>query len=259
MVARALPAIQRLARRRPAKLAFLLLSLGLSFGFVAVVAAVAHASWFRLPAGVAARDYVSLGRETADGAFQLVSLADARSIAERAPELAWFYEKGLPGWGSSPTIRVPDGTTREALVIGVPDDYFAILGVPPQLGRLAAPAAGQPAIVLSHALWRNAYAANPDVAGELLHIVDGASLPIAGVAPAGFAGIVSSTAEVAWLLNPRFDAMPAPTDGIRHRPGSIPTSAQREFVRRLQGAGRRRGFDRETPGADCRLPLRCGT
>ena len=39
------------ARRRPAKLAYLLLSPGLSFGFVAVRAAVAHASWFRLPAG----------------------------------------------------------------------------------------------------------------------------------------------------------------------------------------------------------------
>ena len=62
MAMHALPAIGRMAHRRPAKLAYLLLSLGLSFGFVAVVAAVAHASWFRLPAGVADRDYVSLGR-----------------------------------------------------------------------------------------------------------------------------------------------------------------------------------------------------
>ena len=87
MVTQALPAIGRMARRRPAKLAYLLLSLGLSFGFVAVVAAVAHASWFRLPAGVADRDYVSLGRETADGAFHQVSFVDARNIAERVPEL----------------------------------------------------------------------------------------------------------------------------------------------------------------------------
>ena len=191
-------AIGRMASRRPGKLVYLLLSLGLSFGFVAVVAAVAHASWFRLPAGVADRDYVSLGRETADGVFERVSLADARNIAERVPELAWFYQKGLP----VSSIRLPDGTTREANVFGVPGDFFAILGMQAHIGRLqgAADAAeGAPVAILSHALWRSAYAANVDVAGQLLHIADGASVPIAGVAPLGFTGVVPSQTEVAWL------------------------------------------------------------
>ena len=198
-------AIGRMASRRPAKLAYLLLSLGLSFGFVAVVAAVAYASWFRLPAGVADRDYVSLGRETADGGFLQVALADARNLAERVPELAWFYEKRLLTPTGSPSIRLPDGATREAVVVGVPGDFFAILGVQAHVGRLQAAAEGQPVAVLSHALWRNAYAANADIAGELLHIVDGASIAIAGVAPPDFTGIAPSPAGEAWLLNPRFD------------------------------------------------------
>ena len=198
-----------MARRRPAKLAYLLLSLGLSFGFVAVVAAVAHASWFRLPAGVADRDYVSLGRESADGAFHHVSLADARNIAERVPELAWFYRKRLPDWGSNLlSIRLPDGTTREANAFGVPGDFFTILGMQAHVGRLQGTAEGVPVAILGHALWRDAYAANANVAGELLHIVDGASVPIAGVAPPGFAGIVPSQTAAAWLLNPRFDMLP---------------------------------------------------
>ena len=234
MVAKILPAIQRLVRRRPAKLAYLLLSLGLSFGFVAVVAAVAHASWFRLPAGVADADYVSLGRETADGGFHDVALADARNIAERVPEIAWFYEKRLPGTGNALSIRLPDGATRQAQMFGVPEDFFAILGVPAQVGRLAAPAEGQPAAVLSHALWRDAYAANADIAGELLHIVDGASVPIAGVAPPEFAGIVPSLQAVAWLLNSRFDMMPP------SRFATSPGMAQEMFERtpnvRLFGA-----------------------
>ena len=196
-----------IARRRPARLAYLLLSLGLSFGFVAVVAAVAHASWFRLPAGVADLDYVSLGRETADGAFEQVSLADARNIAERVPELAWLYRKRLPDIGGAPSIRLPDGAEREAWLFGVPGDFFALLGVPAHIGRLQA-AEGQPVVVLGHALWRDAYAADADIAGQFLHIVDGASVPIAGVAAPEFAGIVPTPPNVAWLLNPRFDMLP---------------------------------------------------
>ena len=198
-----------IARRRPAKLAYLLLSLGLSFGFVAVVAAVAHASWFRLPVGVADRDYVSLGRESVDGTFHDVSLADARNIAERVPELDWFYHKALPDTGSRPpAIRLPDGTPGATWMFGVPGEFFSILGVPAHVGRLDAPAEGQPGAVLSHALWRESFCADADIAGGLLHIEDGASVPIAGVAAPEFVGIVPSPPEVAWLLNPRADMMP---------------------------------------------------
>ena len=196
-----------IVRRRPAKLAYLLLSLGLSFGFVAVVAAVAHASWFRLPAGVADRDYVSVGRESVDGRFHDVSLADARNIAERVPELAWLYRKRLPDTGDRPSIRLPDGTPRATSLFGVPGEFFEILGVQAHVGQLDAPSEGQSVAVLSHALWRDVFGADADIAGELLHVVDGASVPIAGVAPPGFVGIVPSPPD-AWLLNPRVDLMP---------------------------------------------------
>ena len=193
--------------RRPAKLAYLLISLGLSFGFVAVVAAVAHASWFRLPAGVVDRDYVSLGRETADGGFHDVSLADARNIAERVPELAWLYHTRLSSSGGVPSIRLPDGTTRETWLFGVPGEFFDILGVQAHVGRLGAPAEGQPVAILSHALWRDVYDADENIAGELLHIVNGASVPIAGVASPEFVGILPMPPDAAWVLNPRFDLL----------------------------------------------------
>ena len=245
MISQVLPALGRMARWRPVKLAYLLLSLGLSFGFVAVVAAVAHASWFRLPAGVADREYVSLGRQTADGAFQDVSLVDVQNIAERLPELDWFYRKRLPGWSDSASVRLPDGTTREAQVFGVPGDFFAILGLQPHVGRLAAPAEGQPAAILSHALWRNAYAADADIAGELLHIVDGASVPIAGVAPPEFTGIMPPLAEDVWLLNPRFDIMPA---------GSFGHSG--EIFQRLPNVSLFGAFNDSVGGADSMAKLR---
>ena len=154
--------------------------LGLSFGFVAVVAAVAHASWFRLPAGVADRDYVSLGRESVDGAFHGVSLADAPNIAERVPELAWFYHKRLPDTGGPRSIRLPHGTPSATWLSGRRASVFSILGVQAHVGRLDAPAQGQPAAVLSHALCSDVYGADADIVGELLHVVDGASVPLSG-------------------------------------------------------------------------------
>lgn len=240
----ALPAIQRLARRRPAKLAYLLLSLGLSFGFVAVVAAIAHDSWFRLPDGVADRDYVSLGRETVDGAFDDVSLEDVENIAERVPEVDWFYRKWLPWAGGIPSIRLLDGTIRQAPVIGVPGDFFATLGVQTTVGRLAAHAEGQPAVVLSHGLWRKAYAADADIAGKLLHVVDGASVPIAGVAAAEFDGILPMP-DALWLLNPRFGMVPGDVFGTG------PEAFQRQPNVSLFGA-----FNRSTGGADSMAKLR---
>ena len=78
-------AIRRVARRRPARLIYLLMSLGASFGFVAVVAAVAYASWFRLPAGVADGEYVSQNVETLRRALGAVDSSAWRFAGSCAP------------------------------------------------------------------------------------------------------------------------------------------------------------------------------
>jgi putative ABC transport system permease protein len=69
-------------------------------------------------------------------------------------------------------------------------DALATLGVPPLAGRLLTDTddheGAVPVVVLSHALWRERYAADPAVIGRVLS-VDGAPRTIVGVMPASFA------------------------------------------------------------------------
>ncbi len=99
----------------------------------------------------------------------------------------------------SEVLSLSEGDEPEPLVaasISVP--LFDMLGVEPALGRLFLPEDGrpgaEPVIVLSHELWRDRYAASPDVLGRVLEINGGARTVI-GVLPGDF-----------WFLNPQVRA-----------------------------------------------------
>ena len=78
-----------------------------------------------------------------------------------------------------------------ALVSG---GYFATLALRPALGRLIGPqdepSLGESAVVvLSHDYWQNQFGGDPSVVDQTL-VVNGQTLTIIGVAPAGFSGVV---------------------------------------------------------------------
>ena len=192
----ALRTIAGTARRRPVKLLFFVVSLGVSFGFVAAVAALGHASWPRLPPGVADQAYVTALRETAT-AIQLISLRDFEEMEARVPEVSWFYVRRML---SGPIeAEGPSGATQTLSAHLVSEDFFSVLGVQPGFGTLVPPDDG-PAVVIADKLWRRLYE-RQDVVGMLLRMDDGLSLPIIGVAPAGFVGVLAGEPD-AWLLNP---------------------------------------------------------
>ena len=85
-----------------------------------------------------------------------------------------------------------EGRTSSGTGMLVSGSYFPTLGLRPALGRLLAPgddpAVGEArVVVLSHDFWRTRFGADPGVVGRGL-IVNGQSLAIVGVAPAGFRG-----------------------------------------------------------------------
>lgn len=67
--------------------------------------------------------------------------------------------------------------------------FFGTIGVEPSLGREFSlqedRRGGAPVVIISHRLWRNRFAANPQVLGKFL-ILDGTGYVIVGVLPAGF-------------------------------------------------------------------------
>ena len=73
----------------------------------------------------------------------------------------------------------------------ISQDYFPMLGVSAELGRVGLeedPAFGGPrTTVLSHALWSDAFAADPDIVGRSI-VLDGEAITVVGVAARGFRG-----------------------------------------------------------------------
>ena len=97
--------------------------------------------------------------------------------------------------------------------------YFSVLGVIPQVGRLYGPQdftlGFSPAVVISDALWRRAYGADPNVLGRSLRLDDD-PYTIIGVLPLGFRHPGPTVAgDVQVFLAAGFSADPFPQPPIR--------------------------------------------
>jgi hypothetical protein len=86
------------------------------------------------------------------------------------------------------TLGIGSGdTVRRGRVFGVSGDYFAALGAAPALGRLFGRDETEAVAVISHELWRTAFAAAPDVIGRVYQLGTMA-VPIVGVTQPNFVG-----------------------------------------------------------------------
>ena len=96
--------------------------------------------------------------------------------------------------GVACTIRL-DGTLgadsepRQIVAYAVSDHFFDLFGVPVQAGRAINAdddVRGAPSVVvLSHALWQNAFGGRPDIVGQSL-TMSGHPARVVGIAPPGF-------------------------------------------------------------------------
>jgi predicted permease len=97
-------------------------------------------------------------------------------------------------WNSGYTnLRLGDGSeTRQVSVLGVSGTFAATLGISPAAGRLFRPeddfrGCPAPAVVLSYPFWQREFGGSLSAVGSRI-VVQGRSLEVAGVTPAGFAG-----------------------------------------------------------------------
>ena len=96
------------------------------------------------------------------------------------------------------------GEDRAELVMGevVSDNYFAVLGVRPMLGRVFEPEENRtelthPVAVVSHGFWRRRLAGNPGVLGQRIEL-SGVAYTVVGVAPAEFTGTIPGLVPEFW-------------------------------------------------------------
>lgn len=119
------------------------------------------------------------------------------AVQDRAPSVvaaAWTYATGT-------SIDVGDSRIP-VRAVGVTSGYFNLLGAHAAFGRPLLPdddrpPAGAPVAVLSHALWRGAFGADPNAVGRQFRF-GGLSLQIVGVMPAGFSGHTAQRVDL-WM------------------------------------------------------------
>jgi len=99
---------------------------------------------------------------------------------------------GLTGQRIELASLVDDDRSAAVTVAMVAGNYFEVLGVRSELGRLLTPdddrdRNGHPVAVLQHDFWQSQYQGRPDVIGESIRL-NGRPFTVVGVAAAGFEG-----------------------------------------------------------------------
>ena len=99
-------------------------------------------------------------------------------------------------------IRADAGPAEPVWGAFASTEYFSMLGVRPVLGRAFLPSdsviGAQPVVVLSDALWRHRFGADPAVLGRSVRL-NGHDATVIGVAPRNFAGSVAALQFELWV------------------------------------------------------------
>lgn len=216
----------RWLRRSPGFAAVAILSIGLGVGVNAAMFSVVDALLFR-PLPVQAPDeLVDVFTSSSDG--------DEYATSSYADFLDLKAQNGVFSdmTGYSPMFAPLALGDRSRLVLGqiVTSNHFALLGIPPALGRLLVPADDEPSsprvVVLSYRTWQREFGGRADIVGQEITL-RGLSYAVVGVAPASFNGVIPLLEPELWL--PVAHAAEVDPAGIN---SSVPSPTGRTILER---------------------------
>jgi predicted permease len=179
----------RTLRRDRAFTTFAILIVGLGIGASATVFSVVNALLLRpLPfrdpqqlAWIANHDTSGLSGQTT----QVGHLLDLRERNRSFSDLAAYFAF----YGVGDNLLSGDGEPERLSGVPVSENFFQVLGITPQLGRLFNAEEckwhGPKAVLLGHGLWERRFASNPAIVGRTLTINNEPVL-VTGVLPASF-------------------------------------------------------------------------
>ena len=189
----------RTLRSAPLVTGVALLTIALGVGATTTMLSVANALLLRPPVGVTASDrLVTLhARDQGGSSYHSFSYPDFQDLAATGgglQSLSAFHPLAA-------SVRTSGDPELEAGLV-VSGNYFQTLGTAPELGRFFGPAedqrGGPPVVVLGDGLWRRRFGADPEVLGRQV-VVNGKSLTVIGVAPAGFHGHIAGLDFSLWV------------------------------------------------------------
>ena len=178
----------RTLRRNPAFTAVAVVTLALGIGVNTGIFTVVNAVLFRDLPAPGAHELVSIS-QTVQGVPDFTgedtfSTSEYFAYRDRAQTLS-----GLAAYANARGETTLGGDTpRTILGVLVSCNYFAVLQQPPALGRALAARDCEPGadlvVVLSHELWRTAFAADPGIVGRTIEL-NRQRVTVAGVAAEG--------------------------------------------------------------------------
>ena len=187
----------RLFARSPLFTATAVLSLAIGIGATTTVFTLADALLLRKPVGVADPDrVVDIGRTRDGREFDNSSYPNYKDIAAQAKSVSVYAIDLEP---SSVALGGESGAERVYCTL-VSGNYFQVLGLTPQVGRLLTPdddraPGASTVVVLSDRLWRHRFNADRSIVGNSI-VLNGTPFTVIGVAAPGFRGTTLLSPEL---------------------------------------------------------------
>ena len=185
----------RTFRRHPGFAAAAVLPIALGIGINTGVFSILNSvAWRPLPAPAPTelvsvyQQFQGVKKRTVHGARSLFSMPEYRAYRDGTRTLS-----GVMAYSRSWAVTLGGDAPQEIEGVLVTCNYFEVLQLPPAIGTGFTAAncesrAAAPAVIISHALWTRAFAADPDIVRKTITL-NGHSVAVVGVAPEGFDGI----------------------------------------------------------------------
>jgi predicted permease len=214
----------RLLRKNPAFTAVAILTLALGIGANTAIFSIVNAVLLRPlpfpePDRLVRIAFNQPGLGLRDVPFSVPELDDLRNRAGVFSEVSTIASESVNLTG--------DGHPERLEFMVAHPNYFSMLGVTAQIGRLFGPqdfALGfAPVAVISDGLWRRSYGADPNVIGRTVRL-DSDPYTIVGVLPPGFrhpGPTVSGNVEIFQTAGFSADPAPPPARATRFMPAAI--------------------------------------
>lgn len=227
----------RILRRDTGFAFFAILIVGLGIGASAIVFSVLNTLLLRpLPfkdgdSLVWIANRLAMPEQTTQVSYILNAREQSTSFAEIG---AYFYYYNIGD------LKLTGAGEPERLTaVPVSENFFHVLGVEPQVGRVfnsdECRVGGPPAVILTDAFWRRRFSSDPEIVGKTLQL-NGKPVRVVGVMPASFdfTSVFTPGSRVdlfsPFPLAPETDAMGCTISMVgRLKPGVTLESAQAEF------------------------------
>ena len=166
---------------------FAILIVGLGIGASAIIFSVVNTLLLRpLPfKDAGSLVWIANKKSVPEQTTQVGNLLDLRELNKSFTDIAAYFAY----YNVGDSKLTGDGEPERLTAVPVSENFFRVLGVQPQLGRLFSADEckinGPKAVLLSNGLWKRRFASNPDLVGKTLTLND-AAVTVVGVLPASF-------------------------------------------------------------------------